>query len=150
MPATVEALLSQPDRWESLSERAISTARAEDAWAPFVSRVSQALEDLPEPDPSSGARGALGERLREQLAVLIPLVGESRHRAAELEAELPRVTARNEELEAELARVAARKQDAETELAQVRGELERWRRRGTSRWRRRPREALRRLRRRLD
>jgi hypothetical protein len=75
MPGAVRALLADPGRLERLSSTAISTARRQVAWEPYIRRVEAALAGLSE-DPARGARAAIGGRLAE--------------REAEAEAELTR------------------------------------------------------------
>lgn len=120
MPEAIESLLADRERLRALAARAQRTARAEAEWPPFVARIAEAVKSLPEPDSFRGARCAMGSRLREEFASLIPTLHDTRQRAAELEAELGRVRKRKDHLEEELILLRERQAQLEGERADLR------------------------------
>jgi hypothetical protein len=116
IPATVSALLADPDRLSSLAARAMATARSEVAWDPYVARVNAAIDAVPEPDAATGARATIGARFRGNAAELIAAVDKARARVAELDAELHRRWKHSQELQAELHRRRTRNAELDAEL----------------------------------
>jgi hypothetical protein len=63
IPAAVRGLLADAERLETLSSRAMETAREEVLWAPYVARIGELLSEPP-PDPGRAARAGLGAAMR--------------------------------------------------------------------------------------
>ncbi len=130
MPEVITALLSDPERLASLSRAAISRARAGSLWEPFVARVANAFRSLPPPDPATGARAVIGERLGHEIDELASDLEGSRATVGQLIAaceandelarELGKARTRMVELDLELDRVPRRKDEAEAELKALR------------------------------
>jgi D-inositol-3-phosphate glycosyltransferase len=73
MPGAIRDLLADGARLAQLSEAARTTAREQVAWAPYVGRVANALND-DQTDAGRGARSELGAALRRQEVRRGPLV----------------------------------------------------------------------------
>ncbi|HEY5317083.1 MAG TPA: hypothetical protein VIJ20_03830, partial [Solirubrobacteraceae bacterium] len=86
IPSAIEAVLADGARLATLAACGVESARAEVAWDPFVARVAEALDELPDHDPATGARAAMGARLVEFGA-------EAQEHIAELDAEILRAHA---------------------------------------------------------
>jgi hypothetical protein len=116
----VRALLSDPDRWAGLSERAIRTAAEQVDWDAYVGRVATWADALPEADIGSGARAAMGAALARWLA----------DRFAEHQSSLEELHGEAERLRCDRDRWAERADEFEVELDRVRADRDQWHQRG--------------------
>jgi hypothetical protein len=101
--AAVHALLSEPERWRALSQRAVTSARRAVDWDAYVGRVDAWLRGLPARGPEAEARAGMGD------AVL----SWQRRRAAESQSAL-------EELQGEVEYLRAALQDTTSRLEVLR------------------------------
>lgn len=131
MPATVEALLSDPGRLEALRDRAMRTAREQIDWDSYVRRVDAALAREGD-DPARAARGQIGERIRdhdndarERERTLAAAAGELRERVEMLHREVAVRDRLVSELEPALHEARSAAWHREQELETVKLERER-------------------------
>jgi hypothetical protein len=116
----VHALLSDPHRLETLSRAGYEHARSSAAWAPFVARVTRALE-MPDEDVRAFAEGRAsvggGLAAREQAA----REEAARHEREDARLALDAVHSELEHLRRDLDRVAWARDQAERRFQALRG-----------------------------
>lgn len=131
MAAAIDKLLAVPEQLQSLSSRAVATARAQMDWSAFVARIGEVLDrPVARPGRRIGAEvGRVVERftdhLQEQLEGVRDELGRSEARAHGLAEEVAILRVESEERATALRRSAAEGQALREQLAQAQSTLRR-------------------------